>query len=325
MAHTFRALWFAVLAVLCVGSDAAATRIAPRATLPTCHLPTPSPRDRILLHHAHTGLVSNVALVTRDDVTYVANIAIEPGGTPLYLLLVSPHKPVIWNITGATNRITRAVLVGSHAHGTQTVAVGAIGVRENLVTTHILCNGVPELAAPRDSAYMTHMMGILRPMLGREPEIIVASEEGNSVALPSGRVAPLGPDVTRPFLGFDRNEWSEVVRFHNGHLARVSRARVVGAPAMRYDILPQEFGLAQLVGNGSLRRMPSPRFGHQVYRLQRPISRIPAGLYGAHLVKFEVPMGMPRPPGDLAHSCLVTLANSAREGVSCDSFQPERR
>jgi hypothetical protein len=302
-------------------SNAAAMRIAPREQLPTCNLPAPTPRDRILLHHARTDLVSNVALVTRDDVTNVANIVIEPGAQPLYLLLVSSHDPVIWNITGATNRISRAVLVGRYAPGTHTVAVGAVGITERIVTTHVFCDGVPALAAPRDNPYMVHVMGVLRPMLGREPEIITADEVGSSVALPSGRVTPPGPDVTRPFLGFDRNEWTEVVRFHDGHLARINPADVIGAPAFRYDVLPQEFGLAQLVGNGSLRRMPSSRPGNHVYRLRRPIARIPAGLAGAHLVKFEVPPGVPRPAGDLAHSCLVMLVSGAEEGVSCEYFR----
>lgn len=59
-------------------------------------------------------------------------------------------------------------------------------------------------------------------------------------------------------------------------------------------------GLAQLVATGDLEHRES-----FVY-LARAIPRFPAGLHGAHLVRFVLATGVPMPDGDPGHSCVFS-------------------
>lgn len=65
-------------------------------------------------------------------------------------------------------------------------------------------------------------------------------------------------------------------------------------------MLPQQAGLIQLVQQGALTQNSSGEFP-----IHRKI-RFPAGLAGAHSVKFLLLRGVPLPDGDPAHSEVVS-------------------
>jgi hypothetical protein len=68
-------------------------------------------------------------------------------------------------------------------------------------------------------------------------------------------------------------------------------------------VLPQGFGLAQLVASGALEARRD-----RYFYIARPIPRFPAGLYGAHSVTFVLGTGVPMPAGTPGHSCVVSEA-----------------
>lgn len=268
---------------------------------------------------ASSDYVSDVALLDRNRDTDVVNIVIEPGAERLYLVLISTN-PRIWTFSGATERVRHAALI---ANVTQSdfanPPVGAVGLPAARVSTHFSCASAPQAVFAPDHPYSIHYAAALNQALGR-PEVSAPPQSSLSnharfVRLPSGRIEP-APEVEPPApRGFDPIEWREVVRFFDrGGLVDIDAARVVGAPALDYDVLPFEYGLAQLVARGALRRTPDSQPGQPVYRVVRAIPHIPAGLYGAHSVTFEIEPGVPPPSGDLAHSCMIILATGEERG-----------
>jgi hypothetical protein len=78
------------------------------------------------------------------------------------------------------------------------------------------------------------------------------------------------------------------------------------APAESYEVLPQGFGLAQLVATGALEHFGSDFFFDSYFYIARAIPRFPAGLNGAHAVVFVLGTGVPLPAGSPGHSCVLS-------------------
>jgi hypothetical protein len=94
--------------------------------------------------------------------------------------------------------------------------------------------------------------------------------------------------------------------FSPGGVVDIDPALVISStPAERYDVLPQGFGLAQLVATGDI-ELRGSAFPFGEYYIARPIPRFPAGLYGAHLVQFILGRGVPLPAGSPGHSCVIS-------------------
>jgi hypothetical protein len=105
---------------------------------------------------------------------------------------------------------------------------------------------------------------------------------------------------------FDPGLWGRGLRFQSAGLVQVNPASVAGARAEAYQVLPGYAGLAQLVGRGSLQVMDNGDF-----RVRSAIPRYPAGLTGAHAVRFQLAQGVSAPTGAPGHSCVVASAGRA--------------
>jgi hypothetical protein len=102
---------------------------------------------------------------------------------------------------------------------------------------------------------------------------------------------------------------SEVARYYPGGLVEIDPSQVVAAaPAARYDVLPNQAGLIQLVQAGALARNKSGEF-----LIERKI-RFPAELNGAHSVRFLLLRGVPEPDGHPGHSCVIVEETGAPLG-----------
>lgn len=74
----------------------------------------------------------------------------------------------------------------------------------------------------------------------------------------------------------------------------MSNGKVVALP-----VLPQYWGIAQLLADGSI----VPAGPYNAYRVVRYFDRYPAGLYGGFAVKFTFAKGVRQPKlGQLGHS-----------------------
>lgn len=69
--------------------------------------------------------------------------------------------------------------------------------------------------------------------------------------------------------------------------------------AARYDELPREAGLLQLLERGALNWT-----GDGEFLVKRKV-RFPAELGGAHSARFLLPRDVPEPDGDAGHSCVI--------------------
>jgi Ca2+-binding EF-hand superfamily protein len=292
-----------------------------QAALP-CDLPKPADQERVMVVGAYSGgLQPNVTIAGQNDSTALTTLAIEPGQTPLYLLL-SSYDPMIWQFTGATERVARVVAVPGRANSEASDApgVGVAGLPADKVTFLPVgsCGGAFHKTASKEARIK---LLIVEKQTGRAPNDLIGAYMSRRIALPSGTVqleASSGRTVVVTGEGEDvvYGDPSKIVIIQDGdglqlqqqedwlgsadRLVEIDPATVVAPGKVElYDVMPQQFGLRQLVQEGKLLRTK------QGYRIVAPIPRFPAGLAGAHGVTFILPKGMPMPAGDPGHSEVI--------------------
>ena len=164
----------------------------------------------------------------------------------------------------------------------------------------------------------------------REPDNMLAFYTIGQVAVPSGegqtgrgegtdiivygdKRYELTPDGPRLLDGLEGQQpgdkpygaaivFRSLQRFHPFGVREIDPATVVAdRPVVAYDVMPQQAGLLQLLLEGKLRYT---RDGYFI--IQEPIPRFPAGLNGAHSVKFILGEGVPMPEGSAGHSSGVS-------------------
>jgi hypothetical protein len=114
--------------------------------------------------------------------------------------------------------------------------------------------------------------------------------------------------------GFDPGVWREAVRYWPGGLVTVDPRRIVAkAQVEPYKVLPSQMGLAQLVGAGAMQAQGRDRF-----RVVRPIAHMPPSMGGAHSVTLIFAKGVPLPPGDPVHSCVIREDGGKPTGAACN-------
>jgi hypothetical protein len=235
--------------------------------------------------------------VGQDAETVSSRVVIEPGSSPLYVVL-SSFVPTIWRFEGAISRVRRAVLVGMTPHGVTGIASDRVVLRtlpgavcfENFDDTH--------------SAAGVAAREFVEGALGRTVDVFAAAYAIGTLSLPSGSTAATATPAAPP--GFDPNIYSRGIRFTPGGVVDIDPAAVVPTGlAQAYDVLPAEMGLAQLVASGALVATSEGGFPDH-YLIAEPIPRFPAGLYGSEAVWFVLGGGVPLPAGNPGHSCVVS-------------------
>ncbi len=306
-------------------ASAAARLRVPTDLRATCEMPKASSAAKVILLSAYeTEALSNVALGSQDDVTGVGNINVEPGEGPLYIVIAT-YRPTIWRFYGAVERVERAVLISNrYVAGIEKnkikQASGAIGLPEERLSfqpRHNCLNQFSE-APSIGSAQAT---GLVLSAAGKRVDVVAAKYKVSGFSVPSGKLELIEKDrpqvlvieksggslvvegdaskirVQTPSGSLER----ELYRFNPGGVINVDAKRVVASvPAEPYEVLPQQAGLIQLVQSGALTRNNSGEF------LINQKIRIPAGLAGAHSVKFLLRKGVPEPEGDPGHSPIVS-------------------
>jgi hypothetical protein len=279
----------------------------------------------VLLSAYEADAVSTATIGSQDVATRTGRIEVEAGSEPLYVVVVS-FRPVIWRFSGAVERLERVVHAGTNtgpnrSEREQVPLVGAIGVPAARVTmlpragclqyfteapstgaavaaAHVRQDAGKEIAATAaryqvsgfdipSGAVLTSERGRgQRPTLViRKPSGSLGAEGGTNIVVEAGGLNGLRGDVAR---------------FYPGGVVEVDPVDVVSSrPAARYEVLPNQAGLLQLVQSGALTR----NHGGE-YLIHRKI-HFPAELYGAHAVKFLLLRGVPEPDGDPGHSCVI--------------------
>jgi len=279
-----------------------------------CGLPKPEGNQKVLFVSIYEGqALSDVAVAGMDTETTTAEIKIEAGEDPLFVMAAA-YEPMVWRVTGAVERVARFVATSD------TGGAGVTGLDRNKVTAlpkgpcvqrlsesettgraslRTLSRGIGK---PIDGAYSAYALStITLPSQAMPPESWRQDKSQRATEFSWGPLQPIENATT-----------AELKRFNPGGIISIDPSKVVTTgKAERYDVLPQEAGLAQLLENGSLRF--DPKMG---YIVQRPIPRFPAGLAGAHSVRFVLSEGVPRPAGNPGHSAVMTYAQAEKRATA---------
>lgn len=320
-----------------------------------CQLPPVPKGVRLVAFGAYDGQAVSSAVIGNQDVeTNLIDVTIEPGSEPLYLVLTS-YESMIWRFSGATNRVTRVVVSSSEGvrlqptrrrptdPGKANVWVpshmiiadqrppnaprpfsfsGVLGLGEKKVTIGRV--GCPSYGYKTQGYEATRFSDSMVRHLGRVADFTYGDYSPASVSLPSGSItrsqparwAPGAATNPPPPAGFDATMWREALRYWPRGLVRVNPKKVIAAaPVAPYLVLPSQMGLAQLVGSGALQVQ---RDRYATYRVVRPIPHMPPSMGGAHSVTLTFEPGIPIPPGDPVHSCIVEAGSGRKHGATCD-------
>ena len=281
-----------------------AARPQDQRPLAVCDMPKASDAAKVVLLSSYeTEALSSVALGSQDDVTGVGDIKIATGKEPLYIVIAS-YRPIIWRFSGATGRIERVVVSASRLLVTKNIherpnAAGVVGVPADKVRFPVrpgclrYFTEAPSIAAAR-------IAGAVKAATGKAPEVISAGYKVSGFELPSGKIDST-TDGRRPGPALSGSLEQKFRSFQPGGVIEVDAKKVVAnVTAAPYEVLPQEAGLLQLIKSGALAENHAGEF-----IINKKI-RLPAGLAGAHMVRFLLRHGAPKPEGDFGHSIVIS-------------------
>lgn len=291
--------------------------------------PAPQTDSKILDITAEGGgATSTATLVGQSIETKAIPVLIEKGDTPLYIVANS-SQPVIWQFSGATERVSHLVLLGpSYVVNssnpdlfTGKVNVGVTGIDRFKVTFRKAQECLPaDLHDPRRMTSDLPAKSGLERYLGRPSNFILSSSKITSVSIKSdGVIEPvLINDILSEKLkqfprpdGFEEEAWSKFLSFGGAGVVSIRPSDVVSDyPVVEYTVLPQWAGISKLASQGQLRKTGDG------YMIVQPIDDLPAGLNGALAAKFILADGVPQPKGGLGQSCLMSEKGQVLYGRS---------
>jgi hypothetical protein len=316
---------------------------APRCTLP----PLPADAKLVVYGGYEADSISSTAIGGADQETNLIDVSIEPGSTPLYLVL-SSYESMVWRFSGATNRVAQVVISSSQIGRPGIVADRPVATDVDRRASGRYREGVPPmLSVPGDGISASGVVGIaaarvmiaprgcpppsynvsgsgakavqasMKRSLGRDPDAVFGSYTAQRISLPSGTVTKADRGTAALPRGFDPGMWQEAVRYWPGGLVMVDPRQVVARARVEpYKVLPSQMGLSQLVGSGAIEQVSSDKF-----RIVRPIAHMPPSMGGAHSVTLVIAKGVPVPPGDPVHSCVISEDSGQSHGARCRSSE----
>jgi hypothetical protein len=271
-----------------------------------CAMPPLAGEAKLVLFGTSGGAaLSSVAIASQDMTTTAANVIVEPGREPLYIVLTA-DRPVIWQFTGAVQRVTKLVLFsraraaeGRTAEGGTAeggAVAGATGLARDTVAFAPERNCL-HVFTEADTIAAVLAKGAIRRRTGHPVDVLAAAEQASTVSLPSGRTDRVRPKVS-PGGADVALQW-QLARYFPAGIAAIDAAAVVSAlPTERYEVLPREAGLLQLLASGAIKKM-----GNYEYLVRRKI-RFPAEL-PTDAMRFLIAGGVPAPDGNPGNACVV--------------------
>jgi hypothetical protein len=294
---------------------AAATRFA------GCKLPRAGAGEEVTMIGMHHGDAQPTVTVTgQDDTTFLARIAVEPGDSPLYLVLTS-DLGMVWKLEGQVDRVKHVVVMPVEGRGTDGInefwaGAGVLGVSKDTVTFTALgaCGAAYyDPASPEAQA----MKGQVAKLTGVQAINLFGAYSPQGFSVPSGKA--IAPQKDRDIVvtggaTYLMTEGEEPKRLEggltlvaqeeqmikSGGIVQVKPEDVIAPGKVEtYQVIPSQDGLRYMVDQGILERTD------RGYRLLKPLPRWPAGISGADAVTFLMPKGMQMPAGSLGHSRVI--------------------
>ncbi|MEO1776784.1 MAG: hypothetical protein AAFS07_17730 [Pseudomonadota bacterium] len=294
----------------------------------------------VVLSGYEGGALSTVAVAGPDLESEVTTVEIAAGTAPLYILTAS-HTPMVWRLTGATDRVRHFVVQARarQAGGVQPVTypgAGVTGLPADRVTFvpqgacfgYVSARGETEqklqrarigqrIRAKVDHFAVNYTMGTVTLPEGtfstgerRRPGVTINGQQFEMT--PDGGLRPVEPPLLPDVRSRERPDpvqqvLASLYRFHPLGVIAVDPAEVVAPhPVDFYDVLPQQAGLMQLIQQEKI-ELTSDGY----YRIVEPIPRFPAGLNGSHSVRFVLAPGIEMPGGSPGHSAVISEETGA--------------
>lgn len=246
--------------------------------------------DVFFINAIGTGALSSASLVGQDEVTETAEIVVEPGETPLYIVALA-RSPTIWRVTGDAKRVTRFVAMSS------TKAAGVSGLPKDVVTllpgTNCISNRLTDRPSAAQATAAAFQDAIGRPVVGMLDSPRVSMKLPSDFTVPEktpGKRTTVAPPPMPP--RWDEDPYKILQNRRPGGLVEIDAASVVAsAGVVPYEIPPAEVGLIKLLQDGSIESN-----GRQFYTIKKPIARLPAGLGKGNFYVFNLAPGVEPPP-----------------------------
>jgi len=271
----------------------------------------PNKSDQIILLRTYGGTAySSVAVANLDDDTDVARLKIEPGTTPVYII-VTATRSTIWSIEGEVDRVAGFVSTAGRWGNT-----GVVGLDESIVQF------IPHKCAGALGTSSSIKSLQMQRRFERIFERDVALGTQNDISFIKGKAFYNDEDLTREstviengqsFITADNGikfsirtpkniHRPNLYQFKPNGLAIVPIEKVVSLkPVNEYDIYPAEAGLIQLLNSGHLKHLENG-----TYYIHETFPRYPAGLGGSHAVDFILGKGVKNPDGSPGHSDVLS-------------------
>ena len=299
---------FAALSQAFANDDIASAEVAvPHG----CKVSGVDPESAVVLIGAYEGeSVSTVSVAGQDEETSTAAIFVEDGSQKLTLFLTS-YDAMVWRIEGATERVAQVVLTSRNVNpADRMTAAGVVGIDREKVSFIAGRQCLPHFHKANSSDEI--IAGVkLRQLIGRDPDVTIGTYAANTIHVPSGLMSKTKGSFK---IGNMHPAFaSRLKRFSPGGIVEIDVSRVVSdTKAEAYQVLPQEAGLVQLLSEGAL-----IQDRHDSFQIVKKI-RYPAGLSGAHRVKFLLRKGVPEPEGNPGHSCVFSEEHGELiDGMGC--------
>lgn len=271
----------------------------------SCPVPQAQGDDKVVFLNVYAGAsLSTHTVAGQDEETTVVRVNIAKGEGGLHIVAAA-GKPVIWQVTGDAARISKFIATGPAPRGENKVKAGVTGIDAGKITFARLRDCIPVVSQDANSVEGIQAVAAVKAMAGRD-----VAAAGHAITAQVFDVAPpvlTGKTEATGGEGYDPVLWALVLRQSNGGIADLAKATIVPATvAEAYQVLPQEAGLAQLVKEGKIAKLGDSA---GEFKIVKEIPRYPAGLTGAHAVRFILGKGIKPPAGDPGHSCVILEEN----------------
>jgi len=204
-------------------AEAERRRNAEEARAAECAMPKATEAAKVVMLAAYRSeAISRVTLGSQDVETGTAEIKIEPGAEPLYIVLIA-REATIWRLTGAVDRVERVVGASrtnmqskvpvNVSGGTITLGAPDRADKKEDLTPLMGFTGVPaervsflarwdclKTFTEAQSIDAAAAAAVVRRHSGKEPAVIVGRYNVGAFVLPAGEIRSAHDDKKQPRL-----------------------------------------------------------------------------------------------------------------------------
>lgn len=213
--------------------------------------------------------LSSADLSAEGGHTQAIEVNVSTLDKKTYLILAA-HRPVIWDVTGDVSKLSQVVVMGNVPFN---IRAGIKGVPKERVSFVTLTDCLPQLYNEMSSGKREEMpktKQALMAYIGRAPDLMQFIQTLHTATLLRGGFvlvqSPPPEKLAQVPQGFDAEIWQDRIVKSGKDLRMIAASDVVSQVAVNdMKVLPGAYGLAKLLHDGVIEKVPSGSFT-QEYR-----------------------------------------------------------